>query len=91
MKEKKRFPGFDPDFTAKGVQVLHPPHLPRQPNGIDCGLYAMEFSERTMKRFISDPTFHKSTPYDPSLTKYHYFGTLKLVILVTPVPFGLGF
>ena len=53
VKERTRYPGIDPDFSAEGFPVLHPPHLPRQPNTSDCGIYAMEFAERTMKRFIS--------------------------------------
>ena len=51
-KERKRHPGIDPDFSAEGVQVLYPPHLPHQPNTIDCGVYALEFAERTMKRLV---------------------------------------
>ena len=50
VKERRKYPGIFPDFSAEGVQVLRPPLLPRQPNGNDCGVYAMEFGERTMKR-----------------------------------------
>ena len=54
VKESKRHPGIDPDFSSEGVQVLHPPHLPRQPNTSDCGLYVLEYGERTMKKLVSN-------------------------------------
>ena len=54
VKESKRHPGIDPDFSSEGVKVLHPPHLPRQPNTSDCGLYVLEYGERTMKKLVSN-------------------------------------
>ena len=49
-KEKKRFRRESPDFTAQGIKSLHPPNLPRQPNGVDCGIYTIEFAERSLQR-----------------------------------------
>ena len=50
MKESRRYRGERPDFSAKSIQSLHPPHLPIQPNSSDCGIYSLEFAERTLDR-----------------------------------------
>ena len=52
VKERRKYPGIEPDFSAEGLEVLRPPLLPQQPNGYDCGVYVMEFEERTMKRWV---------------------------------------
>lgn len=49
-KEKMRFKGDTPDFSGEGILSLHPPYLPHQPNGIDCGVYTLVFAERTLQR-----------------------------------------
>ena len=51
-KERKRFKGETPDFSAEGIQSLHPPYLPHQPNGVDCGVYCLVFAERSLQRYI---------------------------------------
>ena len=50
MKESRKYRGERPDFSAQSIQALHPPHLPVQPNGNDCGVYTCEFFERTLDR-----------------------------------------
>ena len=51
-KESRKYRGEMPDFSAQGIKSLHPPHLPIQPNGNDCGVYTCEFFERTLERYI---------------------------------------
>ena len=50
IKESRRYPGARPDFSAQSILSLHPPHLPEQPNTCDCGVYTLEFAERTLDR-----------------------------------------
>ena len=50
MKESKRYQGARPDFSTQSILSLHPPHLPIQPNTCDCGVYTLEFAERTLDR-----------------------------------------
>ena len=50
MKESRKYRGARPDFSAQSILSLHPPNLPVQPNSSDCGVYTLEFAERTLDR-----------------------------------------
>ena len=49
-KEKQKFRGETPDFSAAGIKSLVPPYLPKQPNSSDCGVYTLVYAERSLQR-----------------------------------------
>ena len=57
-KEKQRFRGETPDFSAAGIQSLYPPYLPQQPNGCDCGVYTLVYAERSLQRWKANIQGH---------------------------------